>query len=78
MIRLPLDKGNVVQLNNQQYNIEAVIGDGATCIVYSAYYLDSMRLKHRVNLKECYPYHAAVERGDQALIWKDEKEKSHC
>ena len=78
MFRLPLNKGDVVQLNNQQYNIEAVIGDGATCIVYSAYYLDSMGLKHRVNLKECYPYSARIRRREQSLNWEIESEKKQC
>lgn len=75
MKRLPLNKDDVVQLNSRLYTIESVIGDGATCIVYSAYYRDRLGLKHRVNLKECYPYIANISREQQVLTWNAEEER---
>lgn len=75
MKRLPLNKDDVVQMNSRLYTIESVIGDGATCIVYSAYYRDRLGRKHRVNLKECYPYSANIVREQQALTWNAEKER---
>lgn len=75
MKKLPLNKDDVVQLNSRLYTIESVIGDGATCIVYSAYYRDGLGLKHRVNLKECYPYSANISREQQVLTWNAEEER---
>lgn len=75
MKRFPLNKDDVVQLNSRLYTIESVIGDGATCIVYSAYYRDGLGLKHRVNLKECYPYSANISREQQVLTWNTEEER---
>lgn len=51
MVRTPLKQGEIIQLNNRQYTIDKVIGDGATCIVYSAYYSDSSGHPHHVNIK---------------------------
>ena len=76
MTRLPLSKGDVLQLNEQPYTIEAVIGAGATCIVYSAYYLDSLSHAHRVNIKECYPFNAQIERDQKCLNWNIEGERA--
>lgn len=76
MSRIPLNHGDTIQLNNRQYTIDSVIGDGATCIVYSAYYTDNMGLPHRVNIKECYPYNANITRNGQKLYWDSEEEKS--
>lgn len=76
MSRIPLKHGDTIQLNNRQYTIDSVIGDGATCIVYSAYYNDNIGLSHRVNIKECYPYNANITRNGQKLYWDSEEEKS--
>lgn len=75
MLRMPLKQGEIIQLNNRQYTIESVLGDGATCIVYSAYYKDNMGLIHRVNIKECYPFNCNITREGQALVWESAKEK---
>ena len=75
MVRTPLKQGEIIQLNNRQYTIDKVIGDGATCIVYSAYYKDARNQLHYVNIKECYPYKADITRVQQELIWKDSNEK---
>lgn len=77
MIRLPLKQGDVLQLNSRQYTIESVLGDGASCIVYAAYYADSMGLHHRVNIKECYPYHANIVRVEQEITWHSGIEREH-
>ena len=75
MLRMPLKQGETIQLNNRQYTIESVLGDGATCIVYSAYYNDNMGLVHHVNIKECYPFNCKITRAGQALIWGSVNEK---
>ena len=75
MLRVPLKQSDAIRLNNQNYTIDAVIGDGANCIVYSAYYTDNVGHKHRVNIKECYPYRASIKREGFKLIWEAEDEQ---
>lgn len=78
MQRIALPPGAVIQLNSREYTISELIGDGATCMVYSAYYADTAGFRHQVNLKECYPYSASIIREQQNLHWQscDEKEQS--
>lgn len=78
MQRLPLKQDEQLLLNNKKYTITSVIGDGATCIVYSAYYIDTIGFSHKVNIKECYPYNANINREGQSLIWASEGEKDGC
>ena len=76
MVRTPLKQGEIIQLNNRQYTIDKVIGDGATCIVYSAYYSDSSGHPHHVNIKECYPHNVDIARQKQKLCWNAAEDKS--
>lgn len=76
MVRTPLKQGEIIQLNNRQYTIDKVIGDGATCIVYSAYYSDSSGHPHHVNIKECYPHNVDIARQEQKLCWNAAEDKS--
>ena len=76
MVRIPLKQDENLQLNNRQYTIDKVIGRGATCIVYSAYYKDSINHRHYVNIKECYPHNVGITRKGQMLCWKSLEEKS--
>lgn len=76
MLRYPLKQGDTIELNNKHITVDSVLGDGATCIVYSAYYKDNMGISHRVNIKECYPFHADITRNGQTLVWSSENEKS--
>ena len=75
MQRIALPAGAAIQLNNRDYTIDKVIGDGATCMVYSAHYTDAAGYPHYVNLKECYPYHAEIRRDQQNMLWKSDEEK---
>lgn len=77
MQRIYLKSGDTLELNNKIYTVRAVIGDGATCVVYSAEYKNSKGYPHRVNIKECYPYNASISREGTILKWElyDEKEK---
>ncbi|MGN0178532.1 MAG: hypothetical protein ACI4DY_03700 [Monoglobaceae bacterium] len=76
MVRTPLKQGEIIQLNNRQYTIDKVIGDGATCIVYSAYYSDGSGHPHHVNIKECYPHNVDIARQEQKLCWNSAEDKS--
>ena len=76
MARVPLNFGDKVSADATiEYIIDSVIGDGATCIVYSAHYYDHQGLSHAVLLKECYPYADNIERINSTLSWKNEGEK---
>lgn len=76
MVRIPLKQDENIHLNNRQYTIDKVIGRGATCIVYSAYYKDGSEHRHYVNIKECYPHNVGITREGQILCWKSLEEKN--
>ena len=77
MQRIYLKSGDTFELNSKIYTVKSVIGDGATCVVYSAEFKDNKGYPHRVNIKECYPYNASISREGTILKWEldDEKEK---
>jgi len=72
MVRIALKSGDKISVENFEYIIDSVVGDGATCIVYSARYTDHAGLCHSVLLKECYPYADNVSRNGKMLLWADE------
>lgn len=56
-----------------EYTIKGITGFGASCIVYEAYYLDSVGIEHLVRLKEFYPaYMEIVRDADLSLVVKEE------
>lgn len=62
--------------HSRTYTINNVIGKGATCIVYDAYYLDELGLRHNVRIKECYPnQYTEGYRNNNEIIWHNEDEK---
>lgn len=71
MARIALNSGNKIVIDGSEYIVDSVIGDGATCIVYSAYYIDHAGQSHSVLLKECYPYADNVSRDGNMLLWAD-------
>ena len=75
MTRIPLKEGEIIQLGHYNYTVSKAIGDGATCVVYSAYYTDSQNHAHKVNIKECYPHNADITREGQALCWASQEEQ---
>ena len=77
MKRLPLEAGTTIKLNSINYIVDTVIGDGATCIVYKAHYLDNRGLSHAVNIKECYPHAENVSRCGNVLIWESEEQRQN-
>lgn len=56
-----------------EYTIKGITGFGASCIVYEAYYLDSVGIEHLVRLKEFYPAYMEIARdADLNLVVKEE------
>ncbi|MCI6653601.1 MAG: hypothetical protein MSH11_09390 [Ruminococcus sp.] len=78
MIRKSLNAGESFMLDNKEYQISSIKGDGANCIVYEAHYEDKLGLKHKVNIKENYPFSAEIIRKGKKLIWKSEDEREQC
>lgn len=72
-------KGKVclhTKIHLRTYTINNVTGKGATCIVYDAYYLDELGLRHNVRIKECYPnQYTEGHRNNNEIIWHNEDEK---
>ena len=75
MARVALKCGDRIVIDNLEYIIDSVVGDGATCIVYSARYTDHAGLSHSVLLKECYPYADNIIRDGNILSWSIENER---
>ena len=78
--RIPLSFGTIIKPkcdSSYTYVIERVIGDGASSIVYDAYYLDNSNHKHWVRLKECYPYHGTIQRVENELVWSSESDRTN-
>ena len=72
--RTPLSKGASVR----KYIIDNRIGDGASCLVYEAHYLDSGNHRKEIILKECYPYNAGITRVGSKIIWSDPAEQDNA
>ncbi|MGM9683450.1 MAG: NB-ARC domain-containing protein, partial [Eubacteriales bacterium] len=75
MARVALKCGDRIVIDNLEYIIDSVVGDGATCIVYSARYTDHAGLSHSILLKECYPYADNIIRDGNILSWAIENER---
>ena len=78
-MREAIEKNEILVLCDSQgkqkkYNIADIVGFGATCIVYDAFYRDEFGLPHYVKLKECYPLNGTLERRENGNIkWIDKE-----
>ena len=63
--RIALLKNTVI---GQKYYIVSEIGRGGSCIVYEAEYIDHIDLKHRVRIKEFYPYQVKLKREEDGKL----------
>lgn len=58
------------------FEIQEVIGMGASCIVYTAVYKDTEQNQFTIRLKECFPEGLNISRKNNALVIPEEsKEK---
>ena len=78
-MRKALTAGTVIQLDcggaMRQFQIDRVIGDGASCIAYDAHCLNTAPGAYLCRIKECYPFHAKIVRDGNLLIWEDACER---
>lgn len=80
MLRECLAKGSTLTLD-KEYVIQEEIGRGGSCLVYDGFYRDSSGGRHRVRIKECFPYYIIAKRDPHGSIvpaegWKDAFEKA--
>lgn len=68
---------NLIIDENKKYTIVEEIGRGASCIVYEASYLDTVKQKHFVRIKECYPSNIRVERNAEGYLDTIEAYQTH-
>ena len=62
--------------NKREFTIISTLGFGGSCIVYNAFYLDQLFLKHYVKIKECFPVQGTLETRDSGRIqWQSELDK---
>lgn len=66
--RQPRESGETISLAGGKYTVDAVLGLGGSCVVYTAHYFDLLNPSHshHVLLKELYPFQPRGEiyRGD--------------
>lgn len=78
-MRKALTAGTVIQLDcggaMRQFQIDRVIGDGASCIAYDAHCLNTASGAYLCRIKECYPFHAKIIRNGDLLVWEDAAER---
>lgn len=73
--RISILNGKPLLLNKDiTYEIIEEIGRGGSCIVYSAFYIDLIGLKHKVRIKECYPYNIDIKREKTGELVVDKKD----
>lgn len=75
-----LKKKTILRLD-KEYEVQEVIGRGASCLVYDGFYTDSSDGVHRVRIKECFPCDILAERDSQGWIvpaesWKESFERA--
>ena len=59
--------------------IDKLVGFGATCIVYDAYFLDEYKIRHWVKLKECFPLDGTKgQRLGNDVVWENESKKENA
>lgn len=61
----------------KQFQIDQVIGDGASCIAYEAHQIGGVDHNRRCRIKECYPHQAEIVRQSDGkmLIWESDEER---
>lgn len=81
-MRQKLQTGSCVWLSDsdvqQKFYIDALIGEGASCIAYDAHWIDRAGAKVCCRIKECYPICADIQRSGETLVWTNADEKSRC
>lgn len=73
--RKALANGAKLLLNGNEYIIDAEIGRGGSCIVYTATQLYENRMPQTVRIKECYPAYLDISRSADDSLSVPEKSR---
>ena len=72
-----------IQLNLKNNNlqktfiIDSFVGEGASCLVYDAKYIDELGFIRYVRIKELYPLECKEVRNYHHIIWPNEDRKNY-
>ena len=72
-----------IQLNLKNNNlqktfiIDSFVGEGASCLVYDAKYIDELGIIRNVRIKELYPLECKEVRNNHHIIWPNEDRKNY-
>ena len=79
----PLKEGKLVLYIDQDckkieaiYHIQKIIGQGRSCLVYDASYIDNIGLEHKVRIKECYPDGIDIVRDKNGNLCVEERNQN--
>lgn len=79
----PLKEGKLVLYIDQDckkieaiYYIQKIIGQGRSCLVYDASYIDNIGLEHKVRIKECYPDGIDIVRDKNGNLCVEERNQN--
>ncbi|MBP1545505.1 MAG: hypothetical protein J6A37_02770 [Oscillospiraceae bacterium] len=71
IIREPLKEGTIIRDRDNIYTIKKMIGEGASCLVYDADFVDDQGIIYKVRIKECFPINYALSRRADGNIIGD-------
>ena len=79
----PLKEGKLILYIDQDckrieavYHIQKIIGQGRSCLVYDASYIDNIGLEHKVRIKECYPDGIDIVRDKNGNLCVEERNQN--
>ena len=74
--RVALKKASVLRFNDKyECIITGELGRGGSSIVYNAFYRDSLGVRKKVRIKECYPFKCILKREKSGNLFVPESEK---
>ena len=80
-LKIMILKNYQLNLKNNNFQktfiIDSFIGEGASCLVYDAKYIDELGIIRNVRIKELYPLECKAKRNDDQIIWSSEEKKAY-
>ena len=81
-MREKLEKNYQLNLKNNNlqktFIIDSFVGEGASCLVYNAKYIDELGIIRNVRIKELFPIKNCEHiRKNHHIIWENEEKKNY-
>ena len=80
-MRQKLEKNIQLNLKNKNlqksFIIDSFVGEGASCLVYNAKYIDELGIIRNVRIKELYPIECCETREEDHIIWPSDEKKNY-